>query len=138
MQLKDILKLQSTIDNKKTPEDIEKMMNRMLWSESKQTMIKIGDMHLDHYLRKVHNKLLDDIEPSTDELIEKLKGRKFFIVRWCGDESAPTSNKVEDPIKFFSEQFWGDDVLKDLAEIEVGQKYNVDEMMQDIEILRYE
>ena len=77
-------------------------------------------------------------EPSTDELIEKLKGMKFFIVRWCGDESAPTSNKVEDPIKFFNEQFWGDDVLKDLAEIEVGQKYNVDEMMQDIEILRYE
>ena len=138
MQLKDILKLQSTIDNKKTPEDIEKMMDRMLWSESKQTMIKIGDMHLDHYLRKVHNKLLDEIEPSTDELIEKLKGMKFFIVRWCGDESAPTSDKVDDPVKFFSESFWGDDVLKDLAEIEVGQRYNVDEMMQDIEILRYE
>ena len=79
MQLKDILKLQSTIDNKKTPEDIEKMMDRMLWSESKQTMIKIGDMHLDHYLRKVHNKLLDEIEPSTDELIEKLKGMKFLL-----------------------------------------------------------
>ena len=138
MQLKDILKLQSTIDNKKTPEDIEKMMDRMLWSESKQTMIKIGDMHLDHYLRKIHNKLLDEIEPSTDELIEKLKGRKFFIVRWCGDDSAPTSNRVDDPVKFFNESFWGDDIIKDLAEIEVGQKYNVDEMMQDIEILRYE
>ena len=78
------------------------------------------------------------LEPSTDELIEKLKGMKFFIVRWDGDDTSPTSNKVDDPIKFFNESYWGDDVIKDLANLTVGEKYNVDEMMQDIEILRYE
>ena len=136
MLIKDILKLVSTIDNKKTPEDIEKMLKRSIWSESRSTYIEIGEMHLEHYLRSVFKKL--KLEPSTDELIEKLKGMKFFIVRWDGDDTAPTSNKVDDPIKFFNESYWGDDVIKDLADLTVGEKYNVDEMMQDIEILRYE
>ena len=136
MLIKDILKLVSTIDNKKTPEDIEKMLKRSIWSESRSTYIEIGEMHLEHYLRSVFKKL--KLEPSTDELIEKLKGMKFFIVRWDGDDTAPTSNKVDDPIKFFNESYWGDDVIKDLANLTVGEKYNVDEMMQDIEILRYE
>mgnify|MGYP001379203152 CR=1 FL=1 len=77
-------------------------------------------------------------EPTTDELIEKLKGMKFFIVYWCGAEGTPRSDNVEDPLTFFNQNFWGDDVLKDLADMEVGQKYNVDEIMQDFEILRYE
>ena len=33
---------------------------------------------------------------------------------------------------------YGNDVLIDLKELTVGERYNVDEMMQDIEILRYE
>ena len=136
MLIKDIVKLVSTIDNKKTPEDVEKMLKRSIWSESKETYIEIGEMHLEHYLRSVFKKL--KLEPSTDELIEKLKGMKFFIVRWDGDDSSPTSNKVDDPIKFFNESYWGDDIIKDLADLTVGEKYNVDEMMQDIEILRYE
>ena len=136
MLIKDIVKLVSTIDNKKSPDDIEKMLKRVMWSESKETYIEIGEMHLDHYLRSVSKKL--NIEPSSEELIEKLKGMKFFIVRWDGDDTAPTSNKVDDPIKFFNESYWGDDVIKDLANLTVGEKYNVDEMMQDIEILRYE
>ena len=41
-------------------------------------------------------------------------------------------------LKFFNDCYYGDDVIKDLAEVEVGEKYKVDEMMQDIEILRYE
>tara|TARA_R110002012_G_C11252970_1_gene566981 strand:+ start:142 stop:552 length:411 start_codon:yes stop_codon:yes gene_type:complete len=136
MLIKDIVKLVSTIDNKKTPEDVEKMLKRSIWSESKSTYIEIGEMHFEHYLRSVFKKL--KLEPSTDELIENLKGMKFFIVRWDGDDSSPTSNKVDDPIKFFNESYWGDDVIKDLADLTVGEKYNVDEMMQDIEILRYE
>jgi hypothetical protein len=136
MLIKDIVKLVSTIDNKKLPDDIEKMLKRLMWSESKSTYIEIGDMHLDHYLRSVAKKI--KLEPSSDELIDKLKGMKFFIVRWDGDDSSPTSNKVDDPIKFFNESYWGDDVIKDLADLTVGEKYNVDEMMQDIEILRYE
>ena len=63
---------------------------------------------------------------------------KFLIVRWSGDQTPPSSNLVEDPLKFFNDCYYGDDVIKDLAEVEVGEKYKVDEMMQDIEILRYE
>ncbi len=63
---------------------------------------------------------------------------KFLIVRWSGDQTPPSSNLVVDPLKFFNENYYGDDVIKDLADLTVGEKYNVDEMMQDIEILRYE
>jgi len=136
MLIKDIVKLVSTIDNKKLPDDIEKMLKRVIWSESKETYIEIGDMHLNHYLRSVAKKL--NIEPSTEELIEKLQGMKFLIVRWSGDQTPPSSNLVVDPLKFFNENYYGDDVIKDLADLTVGEKYNVDEMMQDIEILRYE
>ena len=136
MLIKDILKLVSTIDNKKLPDDIEKMLKRVIWSESKETYIEIGEMHLDHYLRSVTKKL--NIDPSSEELIEKLQGMKFLIVRWSGDQTPPSSNLVVDPLTFFNECYYGDDVIKDLAEVEVGEKYKVDEMMQDIEILRYE
>jgi hypothetical protein len=136
MLIKDIIKLVSTIDNKKSPDDIEKMLKRVMWSESKETYIEIGEMHLDHYLRSVSKKL--NIEPSSEELIEKLQGMKFLIVRWSGDTVPPSSNLVVDPLKFFNDNYYGDDVIKDLADLTVGEKYNVDEMMQDIEILRYE
>jgi hypothetical protein len=90
----------------------------------------------------IHFKHLEPLEeepqPSYEELVKDLKGMKFFIVRWCGDADSPSSHKVDDPIKFFDEYHYGDDVVKDLAEMTVGEKYNVDEMMQDIEILRYE
>ena len=36
MLIKDILKLVSTIDNRKLPDDIEKMLKRLIWSESKE------------------------------------------------------------------------------------------------------
>ena len=77
-------------------------------------------------------------EPKYEDLVKKLKGMKFFIVRWCGDESSPCSHTVDDPIKFFNEYCYSNDVLIDLKELSVGERYNVDEMMQDIEILRYE
>jgi hypothetical protein len=136
MLIKDIVKLVSTIDNKKSPDDIEKMLKRVMWSESKETYIEIGEMHLDHYLRSVSKKL--NIEPSSEELIEKLQGMKFLIVRWSGDTVPPSSNLVVDPLKFFNDNYYGDDVIKDLADLTVGEKYKVDELMQDIEILRYE
>ena len=50
--------------------NIEKMLKRLIWSESNSTYIEIGEMHLDHYLRSVAKKL--KLEPSTDELIENL------------------------------------------------------------------
>ena len=80
----------------------------------------------------------EEPQPSYEELVKDLKGMKFFIVRWCGDVDSRSSHNVDYPIKFFDEYHYGDDVVKDLKEMAVGEKYNVDEMMQDIEILRYE
>tara|TARA_Y100000401_G_scaffold92091_1_gene78118 strand:- start:7 stop:420 length:414 start_codon:yes stop_codon:yes gene_type:complete len=82
--------------------------------------------------------LEEEPQPTYEELVKDLKGMKFFIVRWCGDANTPSSYTVDDPIKFFDEYHYGDDVVKDLKGMSVGEKYNVDEMMQDIEILRYE
>ena len=82
--------------------------------------------------------LEEEPQPSYEELVKDLKGMKFFIVRWWGDANTPSSYTVDDPIKFFEEYYYGIDVVKDLKEMTVGEKYNVDEMMQDIEILRYE
>ena len=91
----------------------------------------------------------EEPQPKYEELIKNLKGMKFFIVRWSGDAcdhnelfddkcGCHTSNRVDDPIKFFNENQYGDDVVTDLAEMEVGQRYNVDELIQDIEIMRVE
>lgn len=91
----------------------------------------------------------EEPQPKYEELVQKLKGKKFFIVRWSGDAcehktlfddncACHTSNRVDDPITFFNKYCYGDDVLKDLQDLEVGQKYQVDEMMQDIEIMRVE
>jgi hypothetical protein len=93
--------------------------------------------------------LEEEPQPKYEELIKNLKGMKFFIVRWSGDAcdhdelfddkcGCHTSNRVDDPIKFFNENQYGDDVVTDLAEMEVGQRYNVDELIQDIEIMRVE
>ena len=66
MQLKDILKVQSTIDKRRTINStiFLIMMDRMLWSEKGTKLIKLPKLHLDHYLRRVgkDNKLLDEIE----------------------------------------------------------------------------
>ena len=89
-------------------------------------------------VNELFNKAMENAATSYEELVKDLKGMKFFIVRWCGDVDSPSSHNVDNPIKFFDEYHYGDDVVKDLKEMAVGEKYNVDEMMQDIEILRYE
>ena len=91
----------------------------------------------------------EEPQPSYGELVKDLKGMKFFIVRWSGDAcdhgelfddkcSCHTSNRVDDPIKFFNEYQYDNETIKDLKCLEVGEKHQVDEMMQDIEIMRVE
>ena len=73
--------------------------------------------------------------------------KKYSFVFWCGyvsnEDGKPsiqhvTEKDITEDNGFFDEYHYGDDVVKDLKEMAVGEKYNVDEMMQDIEILRYE
>ncbi len=91
----------------------------------------------------------EEPQPKYEELVQKLKGKKLFIVRWSGDAcehsklfddscTCHMSYRVDNTIEFFNGFIYGDDVVKDLQDLEVGQKYQVDEMMQDIEIMRVE
>ena len=111
-------------------EEPKEMDLEELYKLSKEFIKDYGERHIEPPK--------EEPQPSYEELVKDLKGMKFFIVRWCGDADSPSSHKVDDPIKFFDEYHYGDDVVKDLKEMAVGEKYNVDEMMQDIEILRYE
>jgi len=107
----------------------------------------LNDDELIHF--KHLEPLKEEPQPSYEELVKDLKGMKFFIVRWSGDAcdhnelfdkecGCHTSNRVDDPIKFFNEYQYDNDTIKDLKEMELGEKYQVDEMMQDIEIMRVE
>jgi len=87
-------------------------------------------------MNKEKKKEYDD--KITTQLIDKLKDMKFFIVRWSGDDGNPSSNLVDNPKKFFNEIHYDDETLIDLADLDIGEKYNCDELFQDIEILRYE
>ena len=111
-------------------EEPKEMDLEELYKLSKEFIKDYGERHIEPPK--------EEPQPSYEELVKDLKGMKFFIVRWCGDADSPSSHKVDDPIKFFDEYHYGDDVVKDLKEMAIGEKYNVDEMMQDIEILRYE
>ena len=68
MKLKDIIEIEKVFTkNKKTPCDIAAALEEELYSESKGQDIKLGDMHLTHYIRR---QLKD--ERADDETIKKL------------------------------------------------------------------
>ena len=67
MKLKDIFEIQKHFDRKKTPCDIVEALEEVRYSESKGKDIKVGDMHLAHYIRR---QLKD--ERADDETIKKL------------------------------------------------------------------
>ena len=68
MKIKDIIEIEKVFTkNKKTPCDIAAALEGELYSESKGQDIKLGDMHLTHYIRR---QLKD--ERADDETIKKL------------------------------------------------------------------
>jgi hypothetical protein len=67
MKLRDIIEIEKHFTNKKTPCDIAEFLEDETWSESKGQDIKLGDMHLTHYIRR---QLKD--ERADDETIKKL------------------------------------------------------------------
>ena len=67
MKLRDIIEIEKHFTNKKTPCDIAEFLEGQTWSESKGQDIKLGDMHLSHYIRR---QLKDERE--DDETIKKL------------------------------------------------------------------
>ena len=74
--LKELVKIQAVIDNRAIASDtLETLENKYYYSKSKGVNIKIGDMHIDHFLRSLN--LQDDhrdiIDIKTAQIIVKLK-----------------------------------------------------------------
>ena len=74
--LKELVKIQAVIDNRAIASDtLETLENKYYYSKSKGVNIKLGDMHLDHFLRSLN--LQDDhrdiIDIKTAQIIVKLK-----------------------------------------------------------------
>ncbi len=68
MKIRDIIEIEKHFTkNKKTPCDIATALEEERYSESKGQDIKLGDMHLTHYIRR---QLKD--ERADDETIKKL------------------------------------------------------------------
>ena len=67
MKLRDIIEIEKHFTKRKTPCDIAEFLVDETWSESKGQDIKLGDMHLSHYIRR---QLKD--ERADDETIKKL------------------------------------------------------------------
>jgi len=78
MKLKDIIEIEKHFTKRKTPCDIAEALEEERYSESKGQDIKVGDMHLTHYIRR---QLKD--ERADDETISKLNKKirelKHFI-----------------------------------------------------------
>jgi hypothetical protein len=51
MTLDQIVKIQSVIDKRAISSDTLEFLNEERYSNSKQCMIRYGDMHIDHFLR---------------------------------------------------------------------------------------
>jgi len=76
--LKQLVQIQSAIDNRAIASDTFQILEKKRFSKSKNKEIKIGEMHIDHFLRSLNlnnfldfNKTKNEIE--TEKLIKKLK-----------------------------------------------------------------
>ena len=66
MKIKDILKIQSIIDQRAIPSDVLEFLDQNYYSESKDDHIKFGDIHITHFIRIFINKNGND----SDEIFK--------------------------------------------------------------------
>jgi hypothetical protein len=87
MTLNEIVQLQSIIDKRKIAIDTQKTLETYYFSKSKGINIKIGEMHIDHFLRsiKIEKKTKSKIDIETAETIEQLKKTLTKIKRIAGE-----------------------------------------------------
>ena len=74
--LLELVKIQAVIDNRKPASDtIETLETTYRYSKSKGVNIKLGDMHIDHFLRSLNlqDDHRDDVDIKTAQIIVKLK-----------------------------------------------------------------
>jgi hypothetical protein len=78
MTLDQIVKIQSVIDKRAIRSDTLEFLNHLRFSESKQSFIRLGDMHIDHFFRVVANIMPNDSDTNdnkTKEMFESIKKR---------------------------------------------------------------
>ena len=81
MKIKDIIEIEKHFSKRKTPCDIVKVLEEERYSESKGQDIKLGDMHLTHYIRRQlkDEKLLFKQAVYIEKLDKQIKEFKDFI-----------------------------------------------------------
>ena len=87
--LMELVKIQAVIDNRKPASDtIETLENKYYYSKSKGVNIKIGDMHIDHFLRSLNlqDDHRDDVDIKTAKIIVKLKQQLRQIKRFVNEK----------------------------------------------------
>ena len=77
MTLDQIVKMQNIIDKRAIRSDTLEFLNEQRFSNSKQCMIRYGDMHIDHFLRVCANVMPNDYSDNdkTKEIFESIKKR---------------------------------------------------------------
>ena len=99
MKIKHLIRIQSEVEKKAVPNDLESLLNLTYYSKSKMQIINIGDMHLTHFVR-VFAKMLEskDSHDSSIQLFEikKMKERLDEIEKERLDE---LEKKYEDEIE---------------------------------------
>ena len=78
MTLDQIVKIQSVIDKRSIASDTLEFLNHLRFSESKQSLIRLGDMHIDHFLRVIANIMPNDSgtnDNKSKEMFESIKKR---------------------------------------------------------------
>ena len=81
MKIKDIIEIEKHFSKRKTPCDIVKVLEEERYSESKGQDIKLGDMHLTHYIRRQlkDEKLLFKQAIYIQKLNKQIREFKNFI-----------------------------------------------------------
>ena len=68
MTLEQAIKIQSILDKRASSFDTIEFLNQLRFSESKQCLIRLGDMHLDHFFRVVSNIIPNDSVKTSDKM----------------------------------------------------------------------
>ena len=74
MKIKHLIRIQSEVEKKAIPNDLESVLNLTYYSKSKMQMLNIGDMHLTHFVRVFATMLESNDSPMQNE-INKIRER---------------------------------------------------------------
>ena len=87
--LKELVKIQSIIDNRAIASDtLETLEHKYYYSKSKGVNIKLGDMHIDHFLRYLNLEKVEKnvVDINTAKIIERQKKTLIKIKRLINEK----------------------------------------------------